>query len=198
MANLIIIAGPQAVGKMTVAEELRGRIGYSLMVNHDSIEVSDKIFGMKTPAQRELNQSIRKSVFDIAIKYDVNMILTLVVAFELPEEIEYLNNLKSVFEKSGGKFFFVELEAELETRLERNVTPHRLESKKSKNDIEWSKNDLLKTMQKHKLNTDEGEVLFPNHLKINNTNLSPTEVVDIVLEKFNLLRDKKVDENEIL
>lgn len=198
MANLIIIAGPQAVGKMTVAEELRDRIGYSLMVNHDSIEVSDKIFGMKTPAQRELNQSIRKSVFDIAIKYDVNMILTLVVAFELPEEIEYLNNLKSVFEKSGGKFFFVELEAELETRLERNVTPHRLESKKSKNDIEWSKNDLLKTMQKHKLNTDEGEVLFPNHLKINNTNLSPTEVVDIVLEKFNLLRDKKVDENETL
>lgn len=194
MANLIIISGPQAVGKMTVAEELRDKIGYSLMVNHDSIEVSDKIFGMKTPAQRELNQSIRRSVFEIAIKYDVNMILTLVVAFELPEEIEYLNNLKSMFEKSGGKFFFVELEAELETRLERNVTPHRLESKKSKNDIEWSKNDLLKTMQKHKLNTSEGEILFPNHIKINNTNLSPNEVAEIVIKRFNLSREKEVDE----
>lgn len=194
MANLIIISGPQAVGKMTVAEELKDKIGYSLMVNHDSIEVSDKIFGMKTPAQRELNQSIRRSVFEIAIKYDVNMILTLVVAFELPEEIEYLNNLKSMFEKSGGKFFFVELEAELETRLERNVTPHRLESKKSKNDIEWSKNDLLKTMQKHKLNTSEGEILFPNHIKINNTNLSPNEVAEIVIKRFNLSREKEVDE----
>jgi guanylate kinase len=38
MANLIIVSGPQVVGKMTVAEELRNRIGDSLMVNHNSIE----------------------------------------------------------------------------------------------------------------------------------------------------------------
>ena len=31
MANLIIISGPQAVGKMTVAENLRDKIGYYLM-----------------------------------------------------------------------------------------------------------------------------------------------------------------------
>ena len=44
MANLIIISGPQAVGKMTVAECLKNKIGYSLMVNHDSIELAIKIF----------------------------------------------------------------------------------------------------------------------------------------------------------
>ena len=31
MTNLIVIIGPQAVGKMTVAEKLKERIGYSLM-----------------------------------------------------------------------------------------------------------------------------------------------------------------------
>ena len=41
----------------------------------------------------------------------------------------------------GGKFYFVELEADLETRLERNITPHRLEAKPTKRDIEWSKKD---------------------------------------------------------
>ena len=46
MANLIIICGPQAVGKMTVAESLRDKIKYNLMTNHDSIEISDKIFGL--------------------------------------------------------------------------------------------------------------------------------------------------------
>ena len=198
MANLIIVSGPQAVGKMTVAEELRNRIGYSLMVNHDSIEVSDKIFERGSPAQKELNQSIRKSAFEIAIKYDIDMIFTLVVAYDLPEEIEYLNSLRRMFEESGGKFYFIELEADVETRLKRNITPHRLESKKSKNDVEWSRNDLLKTMQKYKLNTDEGEILFPNHIKINNTHLSPNEVVDIVMKKFNLLREREVVENEIL
>ncbi len=29
MANLIIITGPMAVGKMTVAEELKKKIGYN-------------------------------------------------------------------------------------------------------------------------------------------------------------------------
>ena len=44
MANLIIVCGPQAVGKMTVAESIRDKIKYNLMTNHDSIEISDRIF----------------------------------------------------------------------------------------------------------------------------------------------------------
>ena len=35
MANLVIITGPMAVGKMTVAEALKEKIDYHLMVNHD-------------------------------------------------------------------------------------------------------------------------------------------------------------------
>ena len=45
MANLVIVCGPQAVGKMTVAESLRDKLRYNMMMNHDSIEMSDKIFG---------------------------------------------------------------------------------------------------------------------------------------------------------
>ncbi len=45
MANLVIVCGPQAVGKMTVAENLRDKLRYNMMMNHDSIEMSDKIFG---------------------------------------------------------------------------------------------------------------------------------------------------------
>ena len=37
MANLVMICGPQAVGKMTVAESLRDKIKYNLMINHDTI-----------------------------------------------------------------------------------------------------------------------------------------------------------------
>ena len=65
MSNLIVVAGPQAVGKMTVAEELKEKLGYALMVNHDSIEVSKKIFDKNIEASRELNKLIRKNVFQI-------------------------------------------------------------------------------------------------------------------------------------
>ena len=184
MANLIIISGPQAVGKMTVAENLRDKIGYSLMVNHDSIEISDKIFKRGSEAQKELKSLIREDVFNLALKYDINMIFTLVVAFDVKEETDYLNSLKNRFEASGGKFYFVELKADIETRLKRNITPHRLEAKPTKKDLKWSKRDLLDTMEKYKLNTDDGEILFENHIKIDNTNLSPDEVTEIIIEKL--------------
>ena len=196
MANLIIVSGPQAVGKMTVAENLRDKIGYSLMVNHDSIEISDKIFKRGSEAQKELKSLIREDVFNLALKHDIDMIFTLVVAFDVKEETDYLNSLKNRFEASGGKFYFVELRADIETRLKRNVTPHRLEAKPTKRDLEWSKRDLLDTMEKYKLNTDDEEILFENHIKIDNTNLSPDEVTEIIIEKFKLKRIKRQEEVE--
>ena len=186
MANLIVVSGPQAVGKMTVAEKLKDKLGYSLMVNHDSIELSDKIFGYATPAQKEFNTIIRKGFFEVAVKNNINVLFTFVTAFDSKQDIEYLNNLRKMFEDSGGQFYFVELEADLETRLERNMTPHRLESKYSKNDIERSRKDLLDTMEKYRLNSNEGELICPNHLKINNTNLEPEDVADKVISYFHL------------
>ena len=101
-----------------IAEKIRERLDYSLMVNHDSIEVSDKIFGRGTPAQKELNKIIRKGAFETAIKYNIDMIFTFVTAFDSPEDIEYLNNLRIMFEATGGQFYFVELEAITDTKTE--------------------------------------------------------------------------------
>ena len=44
MANIIIISGPQAVGKMTVAEKLKEKIGYSLMINHATMAVDTHVY----------------------------------------------------------------------------------------------------------------------------------------------------------
>ncbi len=184
MANLIVISGPQAVGKMTVAEQLKEKTGYSLMVNHDSIEVSDKIFGRGTDAQKELNKLIRENVFNIATKNNIDLIFTFVTAFNCDDDINYLNNLKKQFEESGGTFYFVELYADVKTRLDRNVTPHRLASKFSKNDIERSNKDLIESMDKYRLNSNEGETICNNHLKIDNTILLPEEVADMIVDYF--------------
>lgn len=191
MANLIIICGPQAVGKMTVAESLRDKIKYNLMMNHDSIEVSDRIFGFATPAQKEFNKIFREKVFELAIKYDVDLLFTYVCAFEMLEEREYLTNLADAFRTNGGKFYFVELSADLDTRLARNETPHRMERKASKKDIEWSKSNLLNDAKNHRLNSFSDEVWFENHIKIDNTNLEPDEVADMIIEKFGLVANER-------
>ena len=76
MANLIVICGPQAVGKMTVAESLRDKLKYNMMMNHDSIEMSDKLFGFGTPAQKEFNAVFREEAFALAVKHNVDLIFT--------------------------------------------------------------------------------------------------------------------------
>ena len=186
MANLIIVSGPQAVGKMTVAEVLRDKIGYRLMTNHDSIELSDVVFERTSEAQKEFNMLIRKAAFETAVKHDIDMIFTYVIAYGVEQDHNYVNYLKEMFESSGGNFYFVELSADLETRLERNITPHRLEMKPTKRDTEWTRNDILKTAEKYRLNSDPEEYICENHIKIDNTNLSPEEVVDIIVKKFDL------------
>ena len=191
MANLIIICGPQAVGKMTVAESLRDKLKYNFMMNHDSIEMSDKIFGFATPAQKEFNAIFREKAFELAVKHNVDLLFTYVCAFEMEQEREYLTGLADLFRSNGGNFYFVELSADLDTRLARNETPHRLEKKASKRDLEWSKSNLLKDVKNHRLNSDEGEIWFENHIKIDNTHLEPDAVADMVIERFHLVANEK-------
>lgn len=191
MANLIIVCGPQAVGKMTVAESLRDKLKYNMMMNHDSIEISDRLFGFGTPAQREFNAVFREKAFDLAVKHGVDLIFTYVCAFELPQEREYLSGLEEQFTAGGGEFYFVELCASLEARLERNETPHRLERKASKRDIAWSRANLLDDAKNHRLNSEPGEVWFEHHMKIDNTHLAPDEVADMVIKQFALSANEK-------
>ena len=191
MANLVVVCGPHAVGKMTVAESLRDKLRYNMMMNHDSIELSDRIFGFATPAQKELNEDIRQKVFSLAVKHNVDMIFTYVCAFDEPEEREYLTELKDLFEQSGGQFYFVELSADIETRLARNETPHRMERKASKRDVAWSRANLLDGAAKYRLNSAEGETWFENHLKIDNSHLEPDQVADLVIEKYHLKANEK-------
>ncbi len=191
MANLIVICGPQAVGKMTVAEAIRDKIKYNLMTNHDSIEVADRIFGFGTPAMREFNAFFRDKAFELAVKHNVDLLFTCVCAFEQQSEKDALQGLERQFTESGGSFYFVELSADLDTRLERNVTPHRMEKKPSKRNVEWSRSNLLRDAEKHRLNSEPDEYWFPNHLKIDNTHLSPDEVADRVIAHFHLTANDK-------
>ena len=190
MANLIIVSGPQAVGKMTVAEALRDKLGYRLMTNHDSIELSNVIFERGTKAQKEFNSLVRRAAFETAVNNNVDLIFTFVFAYDTEEDKKYVDELKVLFEKTGGRFFFVELKTDLETRLKRNVTEHRLERKPSKRDLEWTKKDILQTNEKYRLNSYEDEYVYDTHIKIDNTDLSPDEVADIIIKKYKLKKKK--------
>jgi hypothetical protein len=185
--KFVHVFGPQAVGKMTVGQELAKITDLKLFHNHMTIDLVNHFFDYSTKEGKRLVKLFRQEIFEEVSKSDLyGMIFTYVWMFDMEYDWNYVKRLSQLFESRGGTVYYVELEADLEERLERNKTPNRLEHKPKKRDIEWSENDLRRTMEKHRLNSLEGEIKFPNYIKINNTNLSAKEVAKIVKGKFDL------------
>jgi len=187
--KLVIITGPPAVGKMTVGQELKKITDLKLFHNHMSLELVNQFFDFGTPPFRRLDKLIRFGFFEEVAKSDLKgIIFTLVWAFELKEDEEYVDEIIGIFqkEKKDVEVHIVELKADLEERLRRNKTENRLQHKASKRDVEASDKRLLYHENKYRLNTLEGELSHKNIFKIDNTHLSPEEVAIKIKEHFNL------------
>jgi hypothetical protein len=185
--KFVLVFGPQAVGKMTVGHELEKITDLKLFHNHMTIDLVSKFFDYGTKEGSRLVNLFRNEIFEEVSKSSLyGIIFTYVWALDLKSDWEYVEKVCSIFESKGATTYFVELEAELDERLARNKTPHRLEHKPTKRDIEWSEDNLLNTMEKFRLNSIEGEIQKENYLKINNTNMSAEEVANLIKERFDL------------
>ncbi|UPM53779.1 AAA family ATPase [Gottfriedia acidiceleris] len=185
--KFVLVFGPQAVGKMTVGHELEKITDLKLFHNHMTIDLVSKFFDYGTKEGSRLVNLFRKEIFEEVSKSDLyGIIFTYVWALDLKSDWDYIEKVCTIFESKGATTYFVELEAELDERLARNKTPHRLEHKPTKRDIEWSENNLMKTIEKYRLNSIEGEIQKENYLKINNTNMSAEEVAKLIKERFAL------------
>ncbi|WP_136603934.1 AAA family ATPase [Paenibacillus dokdonensis] len=185
--KFIIIFGPQAVGKMTVGQELEKITDLKLFHNHMTIELVTPYFSYGSAPGKRLVSLFRQEIFEEVAKSDLEgLIFTFVWAFDLQNDWDYIEKISCIFENQGGTVYLVELEADMEERLERNKSPHRLSHKATKRNIEFSERDLRVTMENHRLNSMEGEIGHANYLRINNTELSPETVAQMIKEKFQL------------
>ena len=185
--KFVMLIGPQAVGKMTVGQELEKITGLKLFHNHMTIELVSPFFSYGTEQGRKLVNSFRMQIFEEVAKSDLEgLIFTWIWRFDLESEEEYYNTVTDIFRKQGAEVYLVELEAELEERIRRNETENRLNNKPTKRNIEWSKKDLIKGAKDYRLNSLPGEVKEKNYLRINNTNISAEDVAKMIKEKFKL------------
>ena len=182
--KLLFMIGNAAVGKMTVGQELMKITGLRLFHNHMTIEPVLEIFGK---FNGEAIRRFRQVVFEEFAKTDnYGMIFTYMWAFDQQSDWDYIEYIKSIFEPYGTEFYYVELVASKEARLERNISESRLKNKASKRDIETSNRRLLNDDSRYRLESREGEIPFENYMKIDNTNLSPTETAKMIKERFSL------------
>ncbi|MCJ8013252.1 AAA family ATPase [Paenibacillus sp. KQZ6P-2] len=185
--KFIILFGPQAVGKMTVGQELEKITDLKLFHNHMTIELVTPFFSYGSPAGNRLVHLFRQEIFEEVAKSDLaGLIFTFVWAFDLQSDWDYVEEISRIFESQGGTVYYVELEADMDERLERNKSPHRLSHKPTKRNLEFSERNLRKTMENHRLNSMEGEIKNSHYLRINNTRLSPEDVAQMIKDKFGL------------
>ena len=181
--KLVIIAGSGAVGKMTVGQELMKQTGLRLFHNHMMIEPVLEIFGR---FDSKVIGDLREVIFRAFAESDLpGMIFTYMWAFDQQSDWDYITHVARIFEAQGAEIYWVELVADKAVRLERNKTENRLAHKASKRDLAFSEANILHE-DKYRLESNEGEIPFENYIRIDNTRLSPEEVVSIIRERFGL------------
>ncbi|WP_040203574.1 AAA family ATPase [Neobacillus jeddahensis] len=185
--KFVLIFGPQAVGKMTVGQELEKITGLRLFHNHMTIELVTPFFDYGTKEGKRLVNLFRQEIFEAVAKSNLEgMIFTFVWAFDLQGDWDYVDKITNIFESKGGQVYYVELEAGLEERVGRNKSLHRLTHKPTKRNVEKSEAELKRTYKQYRLNSNPGEIKKENYLRINNTNLSSEEVAKKIQARFRI------------
>jgi hypothetical protein len=187
MAKLVVLMGAQAVGKMTVGQELSKITKLKLFHNHMTFDLVCEFFSPRTEEGWNLLVKLRHEVLKaVANSENEGIIFTFAMNFDNPQWVEYIDVWAKFFENNEGDAYFVELEADFAKRLERNRSENRLMHKPSKRNIERSEEGLRFMAQNMRMNTYEGEQYHVNWLKINNTDISPADAAQLIKDKFAL------------
>ena len=178
--NLIIVVGPQAVGKMTVGQAICARTGYRLLHNHMSIELALNFFDFGDAGFRDLSETIRDSVFRTVAESPLpGLVFTFVWAFDLESDAHYVERIAADWRaRTGGRCYVLELTSTLETRIVRNRHPDRLDAKPSKRKLAESEDNLRTIHARHRLNSGGTLPVDLPHVLIDNETLEPQTVAE--------------------
>ena len=180
--KLLFLIGDAAVGKMTVGQELMKITELRLFHNHMTIEPVLEIFGeFNGTVIREMRELIFR---EFAASDNYGMIFTFMWAFDFPSDWDYIEHVKDLFRPYGTEFYYVELVAPQEIRLQRNKTENRLRHKASKRDLETSERRLLNDDKNYRCVSFEGEIPFENYIRIDNSELSAADAAKLIKERF--------------
>ncbi len=182
--KLVLIFGPGAVGKMTVGQELSKSTELKLFHNHMTIEPVIELFGQYNG---EVTERLRDVIFsEFAKTNNAGLIFTFIWAFDQEADWAYVKKIFDIYDSVGADVYFVELNAPESIRLERNISENRLAEKASKRDLETSTKRMLDLDKRYRCVSREGEITYPNYMRIDNSYLDASTVAQMIKDRFSL------------
>jgi len=184
--RLLFLLGDQAVGKMTVGQELAKITNLRLFHNHMTIEPVYELFGDKHKHWKTIGR-LREVFFeDFAETEYYGMIYTNRMAFNRQHSWDYIVHVADIFKKHNAEIYYAELFAPLEIRLQRNTTENRYKHKPSKKlDFEESVQSMLD--ESVRCVSYDGEVTWENYIKIDNSDIPPEVAAMMIKEAFKFI-----------
>ncbi len=178
--NVVIFYGPFAVGKYTVAKEFQKQTGYKLFHNHHTYDLGVELFKRGTLELNRLVERLRLDVFEEIAKGHLNTVATHAYSAEYVSmtgltDPKFVKKVESYVEKEGGRAYFVHLKAG-DTELIKRVS-----GKSRKKFRKLSDPNEMKRILKEKKDWSTPAPV-KNNIEIDNTNLSPKQVVKKVRE----------------
>ena len=102
--KFILITGPQAVGKMTVGQELVKITNLKLLHNHMTIELLTNIFNYSRETFRKLNEEFRVQIFEEFAKSEQEgLIFTTTWNFDSEQEWNMMYRFIDIFKRNNAE-----------------------------------------------------------------------------------------------
>lgn len=121
--KLVMLYGPPAVGKLSVAQALAARTGFRVLHNHLLMNLGHALFDWGTETSRVFTRHLREVSLEAARKADLSgIILTFVYA---RDRDAYILGLCDWAESQGDEVYLVQLSGEQETLEARVTQPSR-------------------------------------------------------------------------
>jgi hypothetical protein len=188
MPNFVVLFGPPASGKAAIGHELAALTGYRFFHNHLTADPAAALFGWGTERFSAMVDATRDLLFrEAACDSTIpGIIFTFVWGLDLEGDTALMQKTASLFKATGGKVFFVELLAALETRISREGTPFRLQLKPSQRNVEAARARQIEIDAKYRMNTGGTLPLAYPHLVLDTERMTPAAAAKEIANAFQL------------
>jgi tRNA uridine 5-carbamoylmethylation protein Kti12 len=176
--KLILIYGPPASGKLTIANQLNKLTGFKVFHNHIINDLLDEFLNSENSYYWKVNTDLKLNIIDALAKSKIKGIIFTMVYIGKKDIFGLATKIKKTIIKNNGQFYTVKLETDKKTILKRVTNKSRKSFEKLS-----SKKELLKFIKDYGVNNN---ISFKNQLAINNTKTSAKEVAKQIKKHYKL------------
>ena len=124
--KLIILHGPPASGKYTIAKEIAERTGARVFHNHLTIDVAKSLFDFGTEDFWKFVCQLRLTCIKAVAEHDSGIVIY-TCCYDHPSDLDFIKNVEDVLTKAGAELLPVYLKCS-PSELERRISlPSRIE-----------------------------------------------------------------------